>query len=487
MPSIDQLLSRVVERKGYTVQGADQEALFARKGEESLLAAWKLDGPVSAADAQFFLTAMEQVRATSGLLVAAQGVDAAARELMGSSRAVDVWAESRLVMEVGEAYVKDALDVAAHHPATAPAPAGARLPATPPSQNVPSGANAFQATREVAAGNKPSSKFPSLIAQAAGASVVSNAGAAYYMPSKPKAAPPADMQAGIPQKSGGSLGYAWGGGGGSGRTSDPGIAQIRNGRNPRLKTDQWGNLVSPEQAAAQAAAASPTPVMVPPDDVEITTSPRRGGAPARPAPAPAPRAPAPQETEAYEIITTKKPAASAPAKAAAPASSGVLKLNVTKEDAVAKAGAKPGSTVRLALVPHVAFEYDLNMQRPGMTEAITAKGALLLSSLTGELRAVEGLAYADAAPADARKEQEKLQAVDLYDKVKSYMSKTYSRTLNVEREVAGVTMTETMKLVPDPDECGLEHKGMVGVPVWEVVTTTGVTKVDAYAGAVLSG
>lgn len=485
MPSIDQLLSRVVERKGYTVQGADQEALFARKGEESLLAAWKLDGPVSVADAQFFLSALEQVRATSGLLVAAQGVDAAARDLVAANKAVDVWAESRLVMEVGEAYVKDALDAAAHHPA---ASVPARLPATPGSANVPSGSNAFQATREVAAANKPSSKFPSLVAQAASASVVSNAGAAYYMPSKPRSPPPADMQGHLPQKAGGALGYAWGGGGGGGHHVDPGIAQVRNGRNPRLKTDQWGNLISPDAAPAATAAAAPASMIVPGDDVEIISTPRRGAKAAptpAPAPAPAARPSALEETEAYEIITTKKPAKDA--VKAAPAGSGVLKVNVTKEDAVAKAGAKPGSTVRLALVPHVAFEYDVNVQRPGMGAPITGKGALLLSSLTGELRAVDALAYADAAPADARKEQEKLQAVDLYDKVKSYMSKTYSRTLNVEREVAGVSMTETMKVVPDPDECGLEHKGMVAVPVWEVVTSTGVTKVDAYAGNVLSG
>jgi hypothetical protein len=472
MPSIDQLLSRVVERKGYIVQGADQEALFARKGEEALLAAWKLDGPLTAADAQMFLAACEQVRAASGVLVAVGGVDAAARDLLSANKSVDVWAESRLVMEVGEAWVKDALDAAPRPAAQGPP---ARLPATPGSStNVPSGANAFQATREVAAGNKPSSKFPSLIAQAAGASVVSNAGAAYYMPNKRKEAP-SDMQATIPQKAGGSLGYAWGGG--AGGPVNSGIAQVRSGRHPKNGLQEGGTV-----GAAPAAMAPQSNYIVPGDDVEITTSPRRGASPA-PA-APAARAPVPAETEAYEIITTKKPAAKEAVKAAAP-SSGVLKVNMTKEEALAKAGAKAGSTVRLTLVPHVAFEYDLNMQRPGV-QPITAKGALLLSSLTGELRPVDGLAYADAAPAEARREQEKLQAVDLYDKVKSYMSKTFSRTLNVEREVAGVSMTETMKLVPDPDECGLEHKGMVAVPVWEVVTSTGVTRVEAYTGNLLA-
>ena len=50
------------------------------------------------------------------------------------------------------------------------------------------------ATQAVQDTNRTSSKFPSLVAQAASASVVSNAGAAYFLPNKKKEQP-ADMQA----------------------------------------------------------------------------------------------------------------------------------------------------------------------------------------------------------------------------------------------------------------------------------------------------
>lgn len=490
MPSIDQLLSRVVERKGFTIQGADQEALFARKGEESLLAAWKLDGPVTAADAQLFLTALDQVRATSGILLAPRGVDPAAQNLVSGAPRVDVWAESRLVHEVGEALVRDALDAA--HPAAA-APAVARLPtSTPaPAANIPSGHNAFQATREVAAGNKPTSKFPSLVAQAASASVVSNAGAAYVMPNKPRSAPPADMQATIPQK-GSTLGYAWGGG--AGGPVNSGIAQIRSGRNPKNGLQEGGTVGARPTTAAAAPASN---YIVPSDDVEIVSTPRRGArgaAAAAPAameqPAPV-RTPAPVETEAYEILSSsKKPPANAAAAATAkvtsgPGTTGCLKLNVTKDDAIARANAKPGSNARLALVPHVTFAFDLHMERQGLPAPIEARGALLINSLNGELRTVDSLDYEAGFPADARKDQEKLQAVDVYDKVKSHMSKTYGRTMNVEREVAGNVVSSTMKIVPDPEEMGLEHKGIQYVPFWEISTTTGVVKVDGYTGQIL--
>jgi hypothetical protein len=78
MLTLDQLLSRVVERRGFAVQGTDAEALFAKKGDELLLTAWKTDAPVTAPEAGMFLAALEQVHATSGILVATQGVDAAA-------------------------------------------------------------------------------------------------------------------------------------------------------------------------------------------------------------------------------------------------------------------------------------------------------------------------------------------------------------------------------------------------------------------------
>ncbi len=450
MQTLDQLIARVVEHKGYTVQGSDAEALFARKGDEAFLAAWKLDGPVTAADAQLFLQAYEQVHATSGVLVAPRGLDAAAKDAIAAAKGVEAWAESRLVLEVGEAMVKDALDGRQPAGVAAPAPvapsAPAQFPATP--------ASAFQASPQTQATNKTTSKFPSLVAQAASASVVSNAGAAYFMPNHHKEAP-ADMQATIAQQKGGALGYAWGGATGS--SSNPGIAQVRSGRHPSKHVDQWGNLIPEGQQAPVASAASAAPaaaaVQVAPDE------------------------------EAYEIITTKKPAKAA-ATVVEPVStgSGVLKLNVSAQDALAKSG-KTG-TPKLALVPHVAFDYDLHMERPGLATPVTGKGALLVSSLTGDLRTVDALAWEPTAPADARREQEKLQAVDLYEKVKAHMLKTYTKTVQVEKEIAGNTVMENVKLVPDPDEMGLQHRGMIMCPVWEITTSTGVTRVDAFTGAV---
>lgn len=461
MSSLDQLLSRVVERKGFSVQGADAEALFARKGDETLLAAWKLDAPLTAGDAQIFLSAMEQVRAATGILVAPKGAEQAAKDAVQAAKGVEIWAESRLVLEVGEAYVKDALD--------------RRAGLAPPAQPAPAPAPA-----------KTPTKFPSLVAQAAtAASSASSSGAAYFMPNRKKEAP-ADMQAQIPQR-GGSLGYAWGGPGAGGSSHNAGIAQVRNGRHPSKQVDQWGNLIDPNNPRpGQLPAPNLSGAAAAESDVEITAAPKKraNGAKAQTA---APPMPAMNqmvaEPEAYEIITTSKKPAGPAMKDAAPPACTTLKLNVTKEEAVAKTG-KAGNA-KLALVPHVAFEYDLVLNRPGMTAPVTGKGAILASSLTGELRSADALDFNASEPADARKDAEKLTAVDLYDKVKAHLTKTYSRTLSVEREVAGNTVMENLKLVPDPEEMGLEHKGMVLLPVWEVTGSTGITKVDAFTGAIL--
>ena len=78
--TLDQLLARVVERKGFTVQGTDPEALFARKGDDTLLAAWKTDGTLTTNEATIFVAAMEQVHAKTGILVAPQGAEPAAKD-----------------------------------------------------------------------------------------------------------------------------------------------------------------------------------------------------------------------------------------------------------------------------------------------------------------------------------------------------------------------------------------------------------------------
>ena len=479
MHTLDQLLSRVVERRGFTVQGTDPEALFAKKGDETLLAAWKTDGPLTTADAQLFVSAMDQLHATTGILVAPKGFDQAAKDLV-AAKGGDVWAESRLVLEVGEAFVHDAISTP---PQSAPALAGApsRYPTTPvgPSPNAPA----------PGAPTHPTTKFPSLIGQAmAGASSASNHGAAYFMPNKPKGEVPADMKATIQQSKGGSLGYAWGGA--MGQSSAPGVAQIRTGRHPSRKTDQWGNLLPPDQQPGYVAAAAPA--LVSEEDVEIITTPRKGAARATAAavaPAMAQQRPlvpvADAQSEAYEIITTPKKGPAAPVAAQQAPACNTLRLALSMEQAMTQTNAKPGAIVKLALVPHIAFEYDLHLERPGIAP-VAARGALLVSSLTGDLRNVDGgLAWADSEPQGARKDQEKLTAVDVYEKVKGHMLKTYSKTMNMEREVAGTTVMETVKIVPDPDEMGLQHRGTVYVPVWEITGGGVNAKVDAFTGATL--
>lgn len=467
MHTLEELLSRVVERKGFAVQGTDPEALFAKKGDEALLAAWKLDGPLSSSDTAMFIAAMDQLQAKTGILVAPQGADQSAKDMI-ATRSVEVWAEARLIHEVGDAFVRDALD----HPATAapaaPAPAASRFPATPAT---------------AAPGNTPS-KFPSLVAQGA-ASVGTNNGVAYFMPNKKKEQP-ADMQAQIGVQKGGSLGYAWGGATGGAGTSNAGIAQVRSGRHPTKKVDQWGNLIPPGQAAATAAAPSMTQVAE--DDVEIIVSPKKSRASAPPAAAPV--IPMPKEDGGYQITTNtpkKAPvAATTPApQGPAPGESNTLKVALSKEEALAKANAKPGAIVKLALVPHVAFTYDVHVEREGLATPMVGAGALLVSSLTGDLRVLDHLEYSAAEPTDARKDQEKLQAVDLYEKVKSHMSKTFSKTVSMEKEIAGNTVMQNVKITPDPDEMGLEHRGIVYLPVWEI-TGGGVNcKIDAFTGASL--
>ncbi|MEA3199117.1 MAG: hypothetical protein QOE90_545 [Thermoplasmata archaeon] len=441
MQTMDQLLARVAEHKGFTIQGADAEALFARKGDDTLLAAWKLDGPVSLPDAQLFLQACEQVHATHGILVAPKGVEPAAKDALAAAKGVEAWAESRLVLEVGEAMVHGAV-------VPGPSPSASPSPSLGPAA-FPKEPSAFQATPAVQATNKSTAKFPSLVAQAASASVVSNAGAAYFMPNKHKEQP-IDMQGGIAQGKGGSLGYAWGGA--VGGTSNAGIAQVRSGRHPSRHVDQWGNLIPEGQEAP--AAATPTRAATPVANAE---------------------------EEAYEIITTPKKKAVA-ATEAPTNGSGVLKINVTAQDALAKSG-KQG-TPKLALYPNIAFDYDVRVERPELPAPIVGKGSVLISSLTGDLRTVDALAWEPAAPAEARKEAEKLQAVDIYDKIKGHMAKTFGKTLQVEKEIAGNTVMANLKIVPEPDECGLQHRGMILCPVWEITTSTGVTKVDAFTGAV---
>ena len=500
MPTLDQLVSRVVERKGFAVVGADGGALLARKGEERLLVAWSPMGSVTLADASLFLAAMEQVGAAQGVLVAPKGIDANAKDLVAAKKGVEVWAESRLVVEVGEALVKLALDAAADPAAALPQPAAG--PAAPP-------ATVAAAQRPVIPG-AGSSLMARAVASTGGSH---NPGAAMFMPSKPTRQLDTGAQASIPQR-GHVLGYAWGGAvAGSGAAHAPGIAQVRNGRRPRgapapaeatptlgsavasaLESDDVEIITTPRRRAAPAAAAAPaTPVIVPEDsDVEIITTPRRA-----PAPAPAPAAAAPAtslsatlaaaaDEEEYEIITTKKekPATAAAARAApndAASTGGALAVRLSREEAFAKAQAKGGATATLALVPHVAFSFDVHVERPGMPVPITGQGVAIVSSLTGQLRVVDALQYG-TAPADARKDAVKLQAVDVYDRVKSHLGKTYGKSVNTEREVAGNTVMETIKVSPDIEEMGLDHKGIVYVPVWEATTSEGPVRVCALTG-----
>lgn len=471
MLTLAQLMSRVAERKGYTIQGSDQGALLAKKGDERLLVAWNPEGSVTTADASLFLAALEQVHAERGILIAPKGADQGAKDVLASIKNVEVWAESRLVVEVGEALVKLALEETA---APAPASLPAAGPAAPP------------ATQRAATASRSDSLLSRAVASTGN---THNPGAVIYMPSK-ATRQVAGAGGAIHQQKSGALGYAWGGA--TGAASSPGVAQVRNGR----------------RAPVESAAPAPSATMVASDDVEIISTPKKRPAPAAEA---APAAPimAPQEDSGAEILGTSRKAPAPPPAPAAPASLSAtmptpepapvarpapvstplpangcttLKQRLGRDEAFAKAQAKGAANARLVLIPHVAFEYDVCMQRPNMTTPVTGRGAVLVSSLTGTVRNVDRLDFAEADPTDARKENVKLQAVDLYDKVKGFMTKTFSRSVNTEREVAGNTVMETLKLVPDPDEMGLQHKGIVYVPCWESVASDGAVRVDAYVG-----
>ena len=503
MLTLAQLMSRVAERKGYAVQGADEGALLARKGDEKLLVAWSLDNSVTTADASLFLAAIEQIAAQKGILVAPKGIDEAAKDLLASRKTIEVWAESRLVVEVGEALVKHALE----NPDVSPPPANA--PAAGPS--------APPATVAAAAQRSGNQRTTSLIGRAVASSgKAHDPGTVMFMPSKPTRQLATGASVAIQQK-GQSLGYVWGGVGG---TSSPGVAQVRNGRRPQ-----------PAGTPVPTAAPAPSSALAAADDVELITTPRRRAPPAQAPAAPAPmmvpedtdselittpRRPAPvqsapmatvaqvaqaappvtslsaslatadaDEEEEYEIISTPrkaKPAASeTTTTAAAPEGSTWLRVRHAREHAFSKASVKGGASINLALVPHVAFEYDVHMEREGMVAPVVGKGVILVSSMTGELRTVDTLEFGEE-PAGARKDPVKLQAVDVYDKVKAHISKTFTKSVNTERELAGNTVMETVKLTPDLSEMGLNHRGIVHVPVWETVTAEGPVRIDAYTG-----
>ncbi len=463
MPTMDQLLARVVERKGFLVQGADAEGLLARRGEESLLVAWKINGPITAADAQLFTTAMEQVHASSGILVAPKGCEQAVKDHAASMKTLEIWAESRLVVEVGDAFVKDALGVPGiDAPASTPMPMAA-APAPAPRVNTAIGAG------------------QSLVARAATASSGDTRGAAMYMPNKPRTVTPEPRM----------LNYAWGGAP-SGTVVDPGVAQIRNGRRPTPQAAAAATPVHQDvdlvSTPRQRAASAPTPMIVPEnDDVELVSTPRQSRAAA---PAPAPKAssmhlPAlADDEEEYEIITTPKKNAASPKTAdAAPQESDSLRASLSREEAGQRAADKVGAvkSARLSLVPHVTFEYNVRVERKELDTPLTGKGAFIVSSVTGELRTVPKLDVGES-PADARRESPKLQAVDVYDKVKSSLTKLYSRDLRVQREVGGVDVSENIRISPSLDELGLSARGILYVPIWEITGTTGSVRVDAHSG-----
>lgn len=505
MPTLDQLVSRVVERKGYAVQGADEGALLARKDDERLLVAWSPKASVSIADASMYLAAMEQIGATSGVLIAPLGIDQNARDLLAAKETVEVWPESRLVIEAGEAVVKDAIESFKAGPQPAAGPAAPRATAA-----------------AAAATYLPRTPTPtaSLIGRAiASTGRPHDPGTVMFMPSKPTRQVAGGSQAAIPQKNG-ALGYAWGGMGG---TTSNGIAMVRNGRRrteeapaisatpiPDASTglaaiaenDDVELITTPRKPrrAPEAPAAPAKPIIEADEmDIEIMTTPRNRGRrmngaaataavatpvaePAAPEPVAAPAAPAPTSLSATFAPSLEAAVAATSAPAAETGATNALRIRVPREDAFARAGVSGGASVKLALVPHIAFNYDLHMERPGMVAPVTAKGTILVSSVTGELRVADALERAASEPADARKDAERLHAVDVYDRVKAHMTKTYTKMVNTERELAGNTVMETVKLTPDQNEMGLDHKGVVYVPVWETSGAEGPVRVCGYTG-----
>jgi hypothetical protein len=190
-------------------------------------------------------------------------------------------------------------------------------------------------------------------------------------------------------------------------------------------------------------------------------------------------APASEEDSGAEIVGGSKVTPKTKLVAQTLPEGSTLRMHVSREEAAAKA-ANLGrlQQAHLTLVPHVTFEYECHLEHELLPQPLNAKGAVLVNAVSGNLRELPALELADP-PADADRLQARFSAVDVYEKVKGHILKEVTREVKVEREVGGSTVMGTERIAPSMDELGLNHRGIVQVPVWHLVGEHGSADVDA--------
>lgn len=488
MPRFEELLRHVFERKGYAVgagrpvigaSGTTYEApIFAQHASGDLIVLWKVHGAVSAEDLEAVGRAVSDTNVAGAVVATASAANASPAP--GSK--VDLWSLPRLIAEVGEAYVHAA--VQEEGPAPDGAASGAAAPAPEP----------------VAAPARDKNKFRSLVAMATDVSATAGTDPNVYLYNTKPRSRTSDAASAKP------LPYAWSGqGAANAAPTHSSVAEyVQTRRRP-------------------AAAAPRAPIMAPEDnDVEIITTPRKRAAPAEP---PAPASMVADEEEEYEIITSKKPrkqavledtpaAAPAPASAPAPAPAAAVvaarapeppapaapewqgptappqtcAVRLTREQAARAAAAHVGAArdVRLALVPHIAFDYDASVEHPKLSSPLAGRGAVYVNAVTGAMRDGDAVAFGTSLPEAADPPAPtRLQAADVYEKVKGFLTKQFSRELKVTREVGGNEVYENVRVTPALHQLGLDHRGVVNAPVWVVQGERGTAHVDAVTGALI--
>ncbi|MHB8606287.1 MAG: hypothetical protein ACYDCK_13640, partial [Thermoplasmatota archaeon] len=287
----------------------------------------------------------------------------------------------------------------------------------------------------------------------------------YIYKSKPK--PVAD-------DGGRPLAYAWNGMGASGINTTPrALAELEPGHATR-------HVAGVTTHAAELVANRALPNAFTPRSETQSSEQAAPAAPARPKWQPKGR----PKTDAFSQLHAAAPAWSGP-----PAPPSTLAVRVAKQDAAQRVVDRIGTLkgARLSLVPHIAFDFDAWVEAESLPEPLSGKGAVLVNAITGTMRDTTPIEIGQTLPeAAAPTGEPKVQALDVYEKVKGHILKQFSRELKVSREVAGVDVFENVKVVPSIDDLGMNHRGVVLVPVWSLTGDKGSVELDAASGAILN-
>ncbi|MHB8586980.1 MAG: hypothetical protein ACYDDF_14215 [Thermoplasmatota archaeon] len=419
------LLAQVFASKGYAVEEGAYGGLVARSGTDVVLIEWKAHGAVTTEEIDALASVMPRVNATRAILVAGDGAPPAIIE-QGAKAGIETWPMARAAVEVGMAALESARTeepaAAVPLPTVAPPTAPTR-PASSSAALDPRSAPGASMLNEDSARIIHAKPPKSLIQEAMSASA--NPSGVVYLPSKPRA-PAAEAPRVLPS--------AWDIASGS---ASLGVEEIKT---------------THKHAAAHAAhhgagAATATVIEAKEDSgAEIV-----GGSKVK-----------------STVVTAKFP------------DGATMRLRTAAADAAQRAPTLGRiQTAQLQLIPHITFDYDCRLENEYLPEPIVAKGAVLVNALSGTLVDVPAVELGEALKEGAP-QQPRLAALDVYDKVKSHLMKQVSREVKIEREVGGSTVMGTEKIAPSIDELGLNHRGMVLVPVWHLVGEHGTADIEGY-------